>query len=191
MRISLRLVGAAVAFASTLALAWPAPAGTMVPGTYRLLDHVFASLGPDYGLRLDAIGEVFSMEVGGVEVLLTSDGGTTATIAGTMYSNATTDIWDVSYVLTGLSGVGRLGFVATAGTGAATDPLSNVFDLDGETDGSGNVFEFLADGHRIPGDTNSAVGRGWVLPPDSPDPTPAGSAFTGPHELRNRRIGTR
>jgi hypothetical protein len=169
LRASLRLVGAAAAFVLTLALAGVAPAGTIVPGTYQLLDHGFGSLGPDYGLRVDAIGELFGMEAGGVEVLLTWDGGTTATITGTMYNNATTDIWDVTYVLTGVSAVGTLGFVATAGTGTITDPLSNVFNLTGEADGSGNVFEFLADGHRIPGDTDSAVGRGWVLPPGSTD----------------------
>ncbi len=145
-------------------------AGTIFPGTYRLLDHGDGALGPDYGLRVDSINELFSVELGSVQTLLTWNGGATATISGTLHNNVTTDIWQVSYVMTGVvAAASNLGFTATAGTGTLTDPLLNVTAITGEQDGSGLVFRFLADGHRIAGDSDSAVGRGWLLPPNSTD----------------------
>lgn len=147
-----------------------AAAGTISPGTYRLLDHGFGNQGPDYGLRVDALSNtLFSTELGGVQTLLTWSGGSTATISGTLHNNTTTDIWQVNYVLTGVVAVGTQGFTATMGSGTLTDPLSNVTPINGEINGAGIAFDFLADGHRLPGDSDTAVGRGWLLPPNSTD----------------------
>ena len=153
-----------------------ANAGTILPGTYQLLDHGFGDLGPAYGLRVDAISEVFSMELGTAQVLLTWDGGSTANISGILNQNTAGGnggvgaAWSVSYDLTGVTAVGTQGFTATAGSGTLTDPFSTVTNITGEIDVStGFVFEFLADGHRIPGDNDTAVGRGWLLPPGSTD----------------------
>ena len=149
--------------------------GILGPGTYQLFDHGAGSLGPAYGLRVDALGEVFSVELGGASVLLTWDGGTTATIAGTLNQNSlggsggVGPLWTVSYTLTGVSAVGTAGFTATGGSGILTDPFATDTVLTGETNGSGFAFEFLADGHRIGGDSDSPVGRGWLLPPSSTD----------------------
>ncbi len=148
----------------------PAAAGIITPGTYRLFDHGFGNLGPDYGLRVDATGQLFSTELGGAQTVLTWNGGPTATISGTLHENTTTDIWQVNYVMTGVvAAAGNLGFTATAGSGTLTDPLLNVTPITGEQNGSGIAFDFLADGHRIPGDSDTAVGRGWLLPPSSTD----------------------
>ncbi len=144
-------------------------AGIIGPGVYQLHDHGFGTLGPDYGLRVDAIAAIFSVDLGGASTTLTWDGGATATIAGTLHNNATTDIWTVSFVLSGVVPVGTTGFTATAGTGTLTDPLLNVTVMTGEQNGSGIAFDFLADGHRLPGDSSTAVGRGWLLPPNSTD----------------------
>jgi len=142
-------------------------AGILGPGVYQLHDHGFGNLGPDYGLRVDAINEVFSVDLGGASVTLTWDGGASATIAGLLRNNATNDLWTVNYVLTGVVPVGAMGFNAAAGSGTLTDPLLNVTVMTGEINGTGSAFNFLADGHRLPGDSSTAVGRGWLLPPGS------------------------
>jgi len=143
--------------------------GTLGPGLYQLHDHGAGQLGPDYGLRVDGISKVFSLDLGGASVTLNWDGGATATITGLLHDNATTDLWTVSYTITGITAVGTAGFSGTGGTGILTDPLLNDTILTGEQDGSGDAFDFLADGHRLPGDDSTAVGRGWLLPPNSID----------------------
>ena len=147
----------------------PAHAGMVLPGTYQLLDHGFGALGPDYGLRVDAIGEVFSFELGGVAVFLTWDGGATANISGTIHENDDSEIWTLNYDLTGVTAVGTLGFTATGGSGTITDSFLNVTNITGEANPGGDVMEFFGDGHRIPGDNDTPVGRGWLLPPSSTD----------------------
>jgi hypothetical protein len=143
--------------------------GVIGPGVYQLFDHGFGNLGPDYGLRNDALNKVFSVELGGASVTLTWDGGTTASITGVLHDNATADLWAVDYTLTGVVPVGTSGFTATAGSGTLTDPLLNVTAMIGEQNGSGIALSFLADGHRLPGDSSTPVGRGWLLPPNSTD----------------------
>lgn len=149
--------------------------GIINPGLYQLLDHGDGTLGPQYGLRVDSIGEVFSVELGGANIVLDWDGGTTATISGTLNRNTlggnggVGETWSIVYTLTGVSAVGTQGFTATGGSGILTDTLLADTVLTGEPNGSGFVFEFLADGHRISGDNDSPVGRGWLLPPSSTD----------------------
>lgn len=75
----------------------------------------------------------------------------------------------MDYDLTGVSAVGTQGFTATGGSGTLTDPSNVVTNILGEANGSGDVFEFLADGHRLAGDDDTPVGRGWLLPPGSLD----------------------
>lgn len=169
--------GAFALIAAMLLVGWGAvtadsaqAAGTILPGQYFLLDHPDGNISPPpYGLRVDAIGLTFSTELGGASVILDWDGGTTASITGSVFSS-TGDLWDVDYLLTGVvAAPANLGFTATAGSGTLTDPLLNVTALNGETNGSGIVFSFLADGFRLSGDDDTAVGRGWLLPQGSTD----------------------
>ena len=167
-----------VALIAVLALlaAPGAIAGTILPGSYTLLDHGNGSLGPAYGLRVDSIGEIFSFSLGAAGVQLDWDGGTTAVFWGDINRNTmggnggVGDIWHITYNLTGVSAVGTLGFTATGGNGFVQDHLfhntTNLVSLQNE---DGFVFEFLADGHRIDGDNDTPVGRGWIQPPDTVD----------------------
>lgn len=175
-----RFAGFAAALAlATASLVLPAASasalGVINPGLYQLFDHGSGNLGPAYGLRVDAISKVFSVELGGAYVTLDWDGGTTALISGTLNENTMGGnggvgaTWTVSYTLTGVSAVGTAGFTATGGSGTLTDPGMVVTNLNGEADGSGSVFTFLADGHRIGGDNDTPVGRGWLLPEGSTD----------------------
>ncbi len=162
---------------AALLVSGPAVAGTIDPGTYQLLDHGDGNLGPAYGLRVDAINEVFSFELDEAFVELIWDGGNTATISGVMNQNSNAlpgtggigPLWDLNYLLTGVVAVGTQGFTATAGTGMLTDPSNAVTNLIGEQDHDDFAFLFLADGHRLAGDSNSPVARGWLLPPGSTD----------------------
>ncbi len=164
---------------AALLVSGPAVAGTIDPGTYQLLDHGDGNLGPAYGLRVDAIGdgEVFSFELGEAHVELFWDGGDTATITGVMNQNTNAlpgtggigPLWDLDYLLTDVLPVGTQGFTAAGGTGTLTDPFNVVTDIVGEQDINGFVLLFLADGHRIDGDNDTPVVRGWLLPPGTTD----------------------
>ncbi len=155
------------------AAAW---AGTISTGSYQLLDHGDGQLGPDYGLRVDSLGEVFSVELGAANVVLDYDSvALTAVITGTLNENTmggnggVGPTWTVSYTLSGLTLTAE-GFTASGGSGTVTDPFSNVTVLTGELQGgSGPVFVFEADGHRISGDSDTPVARGWLLPTGSTD----------------------
>ncbi len=153
-----------------------ASAGTILPGQYRLLDHPDGSVNPPpYGLRMDVLGFTFSVETSGANVILDWDGGTTASITGSLWNNQTSEMWTVDYTLTGVTAAPlSLGFSATAGSGTLTDPLLVDTIMTGEANGSGSVFDFLADGHRLGswpayGDADTPVGRGWLQPPGSTD----------------------
>jgi hypothetical protein len=155
----------AVVLVSLLALAvafgTPALAGTILPGTYTLLDHGAGALGPDYGLRMDSLGELFSVQIGAASVTLTWN-ASSANISGTLLSD-TNEVWTVDYDLTGIALVGTQGFTATGGLGTLTDSSSTEYTLTGALNASNVVFEFLADGHRIDGDSDTPVGRGWIV----------------------------
>ena len=165
---------AAISCVLFVSLPFAATAGTIFPGLYRLLDHPDGALNPPpYGLRVDDIGYTFSAETGGAFLTLDwDDGAGTATISGSLWNNQLGELWSVDYVMTGLTDAGaNLGFTASAGSGTLFDAGNNPFHvLTGELQGgSGPVFEFLADGHRLTGDNDSPVGRGWLLPPGSTD----------------------
>ena len=158
-----------------LGLASSAGAGTILPGTYQLLDHPDGAINPPpYGYRSDDLARTFSFELNGADVELVWDGGATATISGDLWNNQDGELWALDYTLSGVSAVGTLGFTATAGVGALTDPLNDVTNLTGLQNGSGFVMEFLADGFRLGshpafGDGDTPVGRGWTLPGGSTD----------------------
>jgi len=144
-------------------------AGTILPGQYFLLDHPDGTISPPpYGLRLDYLGITLSTELNGASTVLSWDGGTTATISGTLWNNQAAEMWSVDYTLTGVSAApANLGFSAVAGSGTLTDASLNVIGLTGLQDGTGSAFDFLADGHRLGshsgyGGSQAAVGRGWL-----------------------------
>ncbi|MCS5635194.1 MAG: PEP-CTERM sorting domain-containing protein [Myxococcota bacterium] len=144
-------------------------AGTILPGQYFLLDHPDGSIAPPpYGLRLDDLGITLSTELNGASTVLSWDGGTTATITGTLWNNQAGEMWSVDYTLTSVSAApANQGFSATAGSGTLTDASLNVIALTGLQDGTGSAFDFLADGYRLGshsgyGGSEAAVGRGWL-----------------------------
>lgn len=154
---------------SALLFAGTAMAGLVGPGQYTLLDHPDgANNPPPYGLRMDSLGLSFSVEDNGANVILDWDGGSTASITGTLYSSAG-ELWTVDYQLTSvIADGGGEGFIAGAGSGTVTDSSLNSSPLTGISNGTG-VFVFLGDGHRLSGDNDSAVGRGWLEPAGSTD----------------------
>ena len=127
-----------------------AAVGIAEPGLYRLLDHGNGSFGPAYGLRLDTLGKLFSVEENNAYVTLDWDGGTTATIVGFLNENTSGGaggagpIWSVNYTLTGIVDQGTTGFRATGGSGVLTDPMLNDTALGGVQNLQGWVFTFLA-----------------------------------------------
>ena len=135
---------------------------------YSLGDHGRGSLGPHYGLRLDDrdVAATFSFSPGAR--LYWDTTADSAKIVGQLKQNGPDHkptpggkVWDVNYTLDGISAVSPDGFEALSGSGSLTHG-SEVFDLIGKADRSGAVFKFAADGHRLPGDGSSFVGRGWV-----------------------------
>jgi hypothetical protein len=108
------------------------------------------------------------MELGGAEVILDWNGGPTAQILGKAYDNDTGELWDVDVELTGVISQND-GIVAIGSSGTVTDPLNNVIVLTGKQNEDGHAFLLLPDGHRLPGDDDSPVGRGWFLPDETVD----------------------
>lgn len=155
-----------------------AQAAAIDPGTYLLSDHGFGNLGANYGFRLDILpgspGPTFSTSCAQCSVTLVWNGGDGATISGVIQNNLDNSLWSVSYTLTGLmlvggnAGTGGIGW--TAGSGSVWDNATmtgaSALDFNGQQGSSGvangKVFVLLADGHRIPGDSSSPVGRGWI-----------------------------
>lgn len=117
---------------------------------------------------LDFLGITLSTELNGASTVLSWDGGTTATITGTLWNNQAAEIWSVDYTLTGVSTApANLGFSALAGSGTLTDASLNVIALTGMQNATGSAFDFLADGYRLESDpgyggSQAAVGRGWL-----------------------------
>lgn len=162
----------ALAFFGALMFSPVAQSGTILPGQYQFLDHPDGAISPPpYGLRMDSLNSTFSVELGGANTTLTWNGGSTAQITGTLWNNQTSELWSVDFEITGITAEpGNLGFRSTGGNGTLTDPGLNVTLLSGKQDGSGSAFTFLADGHRLGGhpsygDSDTAVGRGWIDAP--------------------------
>jgi hypothetical protein len=124
---------------------------------------------------MDDLGITLSTELNGASVVLTWNGGATATLIGTLWNNQAGEMWTVDYTLTGVvPAPGNLGFSASGGNGVLTDTALTNFTLTGKQDVSGSAFDFLADGHRLSsfpayGDANTPVGRGWLEGTDTND----------------------
>ena len=160
-----------------LVLAVPAHAASLNAGSYKLSDHGGASA---YGLRLAGVSAhaapselYFSVDAGGASATLTWDGAGTAVIKGQLArvlsggGLAAEPLWNVSYTLSGVTPVARfgdvIGFSATGGSVELDDPLGRVSHNAPSSVGPANanrvVFAFLADGHEIPDDWSTPVGR--------------------------------
>ncbi|MEL7536665.1 MAG: hypothetical protein AAFZ58_00575 [Pseudomonadota bacterium] len=171
-----------------MAFASSAYATAVTPGVYFLLDHPDGAISPPpYGLRTDILsppagqGPTFSVETGAASVTLTWNGGTTATIAGTLYNNETGNLWTVTHDLTGVTVVGgpNGGFFATAGVLTLDVPMADQglygaaqFTFISELK-DGMAFTALGDDYRCGSrpDCGPLVGRGWVEQPGAQNST--------------------
>ena len=181
MNVTKTLRGALITVAM-MAIAGTAFADAVVPGIYRLSDHPDGAISPPpYGLRVDFLdpppgpGPTFSTELGGAAVYLRWDGGSTATISGTIYNNETGNLWSVEQTLTGITAIAGPdgGFQAT-GAGALTlfvaaldQPLYGATEFTGTAKqlNSGETFVATGQSYRCVGhaDCGPLVGRGWIM----------------------------
>jgi hypothetical protein len=154
-----------IGLAFTAAFASTASAGTIPAGPYQLFDHGFGGKGDDYGLRMDRLDAIFSVELFGAEVILVWNGVDAAEINGTLHKrgDAADKFWQVSYALSSVTAVGNDGFTATGGSGTLISPRGDIHQLIGKQNNDGLAFWLLADGHRIPGDDHTPVATGWLL----------------------------
>tara|TARA_A100000171_G_scaffold51213_2_gene64865 strand:- start:9794 stop:10459 length:666 start_codon:yes stop_codon:yes gene_type:complete len=158
--------------------------GDVILSTFDLFDHPGGAIDPQaYGLRLDGLGVedpmTFSFgdsQANSTMTLQVVDTGSqielrmSGTVSGNS-ANGGTDFGsfalNVTYVVDAVAGgwedndsadgvmVGTL--EGDFGSG------NEVVDLFGKSDGN-DAFRFLSDGHRLAGDNDSWVGRGWLLP---------------------------
>lgn len=158
--------------------------GDVILNTFDLFDHPSGAIDPQaYGLRLDGLGiedpMTFSFgdsQANSTMTLQVVDTGSQTEIRmfGTVTGNSANGGTDfgsfslnVTYVVDAVangwednnsaSGVMIGTLEGDFGSG------NEVVDLFGKSDGS-DAFRFLADGHRISGDSSTWVGRGWLLP---------------------------
>jgi len=154
-------------------------ADTVIPGRYFLLDHPDGSISPPpYGLRLDivdppnGVGPTFSVTTGGASVVLDWDGGTTATIRGSIYNNETGNLWTLEHILTDISVLGgnNGGFTAANGTMTVGVAAADVALYGASTftffsvPAGGEAFVAAGDDHRCGNraDCGPQVARGWL-----------------------------
>lgn len=171
------------------------PEGASSTTTFALFNHPGGMVSPqEYGLRLDSftnsgIPITFSFEdTGGnstVRLIVTEfmDGSISLNINGTISGNsadggtsygdfmldltytvdATGNGWEDNNMSDGVALGGLTGLNTTMDS-----PLGNgdFLELSGKSDGS-DAFRFLADGHRVFGNMDEWVGRGWVMGPNS------------------------
>lgn len=147
---------------------------------FKLFDHGEGNLGPDYGVRIDALptpgsadGLLFSVEddLGDSRVMLMWNLNTNSvTIEGTLRTIVPAGGLDtlVIYTLEGVTPLGagpEDGFKATSGSG-----FVNGFGIAGQLGdsgrtacGAGIVFCVAPDGHRTdPFNVSTIVGTGWL-----------------------------
>lgn len=152
---------------------------------FALFDHPSGAIAPQaYGLRLDGLSSsgplTFSFGdslLNSTMMMLVVDTGSQTEIrmSGTVTGNSATGgtplgnfNLSVTYVVSGNTTDGwednnaNLGDVVGTITGnfGSGDQTVNL----NAKDSNGDTFRFLTDGHRISGDSDTWVGRGWVLP---------------------------
>lgn len=167
------------------------PLGSNTTTTFNLFNHAGGAANPQaYGLRLDSFDSTggpitFSFQDGmgnstvQLVVMEAIDGSISLNINGTVTGNSAdggldygTFALDLTYIVDA-SGAGwednnmSDGTLLGGLTGLSTtmsSPLGDgaFFELFGKSDGV-DAFRFLADGHRLAGDTSTWVGRGWVM----------------------------
>ena len=166
--LSLAVVAGTLSFAGAVAQA--------ATFTFSLSDHGFGNMAAtyDYGLRLDreAPPRFFSFENGASATLVYDDVAGTALISGTVREHLGRDInnnevfgdlWNLNYALTNLIDLGGGAFEDRSGLAMGSVSLNgDVLSLGSAANNAGQYFIFADDGHRIPGDDSSFVGRGWV-----------------------------
>lgn len=168
--------------AALMAAVGVAQAGTVTH--FALADHPDGNQNPpSYGLRFDGIfgGGIatFSMDHFGDTTLTVTDTGPNIEIhiEGTLYGgevdgsggyiSADSYLLDFTYTMS-VNAVAN-GWIAAGEHAGNTGTLTqlggpaSVYTLDTKADGDGNAFLFLADGHRLPNDSDW-VGRGWFQP---------------------------
>lgn len=191
MNFTKTLVGIALAGVFFIS---PSNNAQATPVTWDLVDHGFGSLGPFYGLRLDNPSNsgdprLFSFGGASTAALVFDSAGTpTASISGTIIENGNADnpacsggavdspgdcnVWNLEYTFTGIAVEDALdplaGFTATGGSGSVVlQDLSISLTLGSKQNGANLAFLWLPDGHRLPNDDTTLVGRGWVDPTDN------------------------
>lgn len=165
-------------------------AGDTIPQTFDLFDHPSGAVNPQaYGLRLDGVnsGNPMTFSFGDsqanstmtMQVVELMGGGIEVRMFGTVTGNSAsggTDLGsfalDVTYTVTGNETDGWED--GGTGNGVTVGTITGDFDNDGGTAdttvtlsgklSAGDTFRFLSDGHRIGGDSDTWVGRGWVIP---------------------------
>lgn len=176
-RIACAIVGLGAISATALG-------GDVILNTFDLFDHPSGAIDPQaYGLRLDGLGiedpMTFSFgdsQANSTMTLQVVDTGSQTEIRmfGTVTGNSSnggTDFGSFSLNVTYVVDAVANGWEDNnSASGVMVGTLegdfgsgNEVVDLFGKSDGN-DAFRFLADGHRISGDSSSWVGRGWLLP---------------------------
>lgn len=157
-----------IKLAAALALGLSATSANAATFVYNLFDHPGAANSDrSYGLRLDQYGKYFSFENGASAQLTYDDVAGTASIVGTMVESLGGGmfgaVWNVSYTMNMLTNEGVGVFRDKAGNGSGSISMGMTsLTLGAKANRWGTYFAFLDDGHRLPGDDSTLVGRGWV-----------------------------
>ena len=142
---------------------------------YKLFDHPYGNLTSDgpppvnYGLRLDSLGgtaaeRTFSTQsdIGSYLYWNESDPAG-AIIIGALTRNSDLSQWGVVYIMDATASA--TGYTSTQGIGLliGAGGLYGFTGMQGDS-GEQDGLSFIAqgDGHRLPGDNSSEVGRGWL-----------------------------
>ncbi len=168
------------------ALSSAALGGDTILQTFDLFNHPDGQIAPQaYGLRLDGVGDnggplTFSFgdsQANSTMTMLVVNTGSSIEIrmSGTVTGNSATGgnfsntfTLDVTYTVFGDVANGWEDNDSADGNviGSIEGDFGSgnqVIDLSGKTDGN-DAFRFLSDGYRIAGDSDTWVGRGWVMP---------------------------
>ncbi|MFI4898732.1 MAG: PEP-CTERM sorting domain-containing protein [Phycisphaerales bacterium JB059] len=176
---------------TALAIAALALAGTAASADvfeFQMFNHPDGAVAPPYyGLRVDNMfGEgnvnTFSIDTIGDSVLTVNEDGEDISIhmEGTLYGGTDSGVttgggalytytWDYTEGVEKTANGWRVVGMSGANGGALTRVSDGAeFSFTTKTNGSDVAFIFQADGHRISGDADAWVGRGWVMSQDNP-----------------------